>query len=161
MTTDYMLQHANEFTAFGANSEKLQLISSNGTPFKVTSSGLVILAHTAYVITVALSNTMPSNRLKGMYKDSSRFTALVNKAYADMPELVLGNISLNDVNTSNSTAVGNIANLKNALETAVASGADMLLFLFSDHGLSNNIILYDNNATGYSSYAYGELFKYF
>lgn len=161
MTTDYMLSHANEFTSFGANADTLQLISSNGMPFKITSNGLAISAYTAYVVTVALSRTVPANVLKGMYKDSARFTALVNKAYANTPELILGNIALNDAQTEGSTAIGNVANLKSSLETAAASGADMLLFLFSDHGSSNSIALYNDDATGHTNFSYGDLFTYF
>lgn len=161
MTSSYMLQHASEFTSFGANMDKLQLISSDGVPFKVISSGIVVQMRTAYVITVALSNTSSNNPLKGMYKDSARFNALVDKAYAGMQELILGRIALNDQNTPNSDGIGNTANLEQAFNTAIASGAEVLLFLFSDHGRNQNLMLYNNDATGNTNYNYSTLFAKF
>lgn len=161
MNSQYMERNKSVFSAFGAKIDTITLESSDGKKYKVDANGLIFADMKVYVISIAISNNLTSNPLEGMYLDSERFISLVNDAYSDKPELIAGITRLNDDGVSRSDGLGNVANLDAAFDKAKNSGADFLLFHFSDHGekrIGNNggyIYLYNG------SYTYDKLFSKF
>ena len=105
-----MESHKTEFTSFGVPMETIVIESSDGKKYKVDNNGLVISSGSGgsaskasrgvYVISVAISNNVAGVPLKGMYLDTGRFMALVNSAYSDSPQSILGVTRLNDEGTN-------------------------------------------------------------
>ena len=161
MTSNYMESHRSEFSSFGADMSKMKFESSDGKKYKVDSTGLVILDAKVYIISVAISNNVSTNVLRGMYNDSTRFIDMVRRSYNDNPELIVGITRLNDNGTSGSDGLGTKDNLNSAFSRALAAGADFVIFHFSDHGNSKT-----SSGDGYlalygSKYTYQELFDQF
>ena len=130
--SSYMDDNRTEFSSFGGNVSSLIIESSDGKTYRVDMTGLVIpqpepsppsptivpAGNTVYIISVALANSIPGNELPGQDKDTARFVSLVQQAYADKPELILGIKRLNDENTSSKDGIGTSANLDAAFTEA-------------------------------------------
>lgn len=110
MTAQEMESRKTEFTSFGVPMETIVIESSDGKKYKVDNNGLVISSGSGgsaskasrgvYVISVAISDNVAGAPLKGMYLDTGRFINLVNAAYSDSPQSILGVTRLNDEGTN-------------------------------------------------------------
>lgn len=97
-----------------------------------------------------------------MYKDSRRFIGLVDQVYEKIgaTDLIVGRSVMNDCGQEN--PVGTKANINAAFDAAASSGADLLLFHFSDHGGGNylkgpndgKLIIYGQPKPGSKDYYY-------
>ena len=173
MDSTYMEAHSAEFTSFGAPNS-IVFESSDGTQYKLNENGKGLRKNEfkAYLITVAISNNTPENILYGMFLDNSRFLSMVDSVYSgNRKSIIIGKKQLGDGNnwaakTANVKPAQNyplatVASLDEAFDAAYKSGAEFLIFMFSDHGETTNICLYNSTGTGYAKYTYDRLYKNF